>query len=131
MFILVENIFIKLDGLISIYLDFYTPIMENEVASAEISETDKILHIGCGPIPATSIYIVQKTNAEVTGIDKNLKFVKKAETLVSKLKLDSKIHIIHSNALNFSLEKFDLIIVSLGVISFEEVIKYISKNMKS
>ena len=131
MFIIVENFFIKLDKLLPIYLDFYGPLLENEVSSVKISSKDKILHIGCGPIPATSIYIVKKTEAVVTAIDKNLQYVKKAQLLISKLKLFDKIHVLHSNALDFPLEKFDLIIMSLGIKSYENVIKHISKNMRS
>jgi len=127
---LVENIFIKLDKLIPLYLDFYRPIMENEVRLAKISNNDKILHIGCGPIPATSIYIVKKTDADVTAIDKNMLSVKKAQSLILKLKLFSKIQIIHDNALNFPLKKYNLIIISLGLETYDEVLKYISQNMR-
>jgi precorrin-6B methylase 2 len=106
-------------------------MMENEIEFARISNTDKILHIGCGPIPATSIIIAKKTGADVTAIDKNLQYTKKAQTLVLKLKLFEKIHIFHTNALDFPLEKFNLIIVSLGIKSYDNVINYISKNMRS
>lgn len=130
-FILVENIVIQLDKIIPIYLDFYKPIMENEITIAKISNKDKILHIGSGPVPATPIYIVKKTNADVTTIDKNLQSIKKAQTLILKLKLVEKIHIIHANALNFPLEKFNLIIISQGIKKYDEVLRYISQNMRS
>ena len=116
--------------MIPIYLDFYKPIIENEIALANISNKDKILHIGSGPIPATPIYIVKKTNADVTTIDKDLKSIKKAQALISKLKLSDKILIVHSYALNFPLDKFNLIIVSLGLKKYYDVIKYISQNMR-
>ena len=60
--------------------------MENEITIAKISNKDKILHVGCGPIPATSIFIVKKTNADVTSIDKNLQSIKleKGETKIEK-----------------------------------------------
>jgi ubiquinone/menaquinone biosynthesis C-methylase UbiE len=127
---LVENIVVKIDKIIPIYLDFYKTIIENEIELAKISVEDKILHIGCGPVPATAIYIVKKTNADITAIDKNLKLIKKAQTLILKQKLSNKIHIIHANALNFPLEKFNLIIVSLGIEPYEKVLRYISQNMR-
>jgi cyclopropane fatty-acyl-phospholipid synthase-like methyltransferase len=105
--------------------------MENEIILAKISNKDKILHIGCGSIPATSIYIVKKINADVTAIDKNLQSVKKAQILISKLKLFSKIHTIHANALNFPLENFNLIIASLGIKKYDKILRYISQNMRS
>jgi len=129
-FILIEYIIIKFDKIIPIYLDFHIPIIDNEIKLANISNKDKILNIGCGPIPATSIYIAKKTNADVTAIDKNLQSVKKAEKLILKLKLKEKINFIHANALDFPLQKFDIIIVSLGTKEYDEVLKYISQNMK-
>ena len=131
LFIFIENIVIKLDKIIPIYLDFYKPMMENEILAANISNKDNILHIGCGPVPSSSIYIAKKTAADVTAIDKNLQFAKKAQKLISKLKLSSIIHIIHANALNFPLEKYNLIIVSLGIKSYDEILKYISINMRA
>jgi len=130
-FILVENIVVKLDKIIPVYLEYYKPIMENEITIAKISNKDKILHIGCGPIPAASIHIVKKTDADVTSIDKNLQSIKKAQKLILKLKLIEKIHIIHANALNFPLEKFNLIIISQGTEKYKEVLKYISQNMRN
>ena len=129
-FILVENIVVKIDKIIQIYLDFYKPIIENEISLANISNKDKILHIGCGPVPATAIYIVKKNNADVTIIDKNLKLIKKAQTLILKLKLSNKIHVIHASGLDFPLEKFNLIIVSLGIEPYEDVLRYISQNIR-
>jgi len=131
MFILVEKFTVNFDKLITVYLDFYKPMLENEIALANISNEDKILHIGGGYIPATPIYIVKKTDADVTTIDKDLKSVEKAKILISKLKLLNKIHVIHANALDFPLDEFNLIILSLGIKSYDEVLTYISKNMRS
>lgn len=130
LFIFIENIVIKLDKIVPIYLDFYKPMVENEIIFAHIINKDNILHIGCGPVPSTSIYIAKRTDADVTAIDKNLPSTKKAQTLILKLKLFSKIHIVHANALNFPLEKFNLIIVSLGIKSYDDILKYISQNMR-
>ncbi|MDH7506388.1 MAG: class I SAM-dependent methyltransferase [Candidatus Thermoplasmatota archaeon] len=130
-FILIENIVVSFDKIVPVYLDFYKPMIENEIALANISNKDKILHVGCGSIPATSINIVKKTDADVTAIDKNIKCIKKAQSLISNIKLSNKIKIIYSDALNFPLEKFNLIIVSLGVKPYEEVLKYISQNMEN
>lgn len=131
LFIFIENILIKFDKIVHIYLDFYKPMVENEIIFAHITNKDNILHIGCGPVPSTSIYIAKRTDANITAIDKNLLSTKKAQTLILKLKLFSKIHIIHANALNFSIEKFNLIIISLGIKSYEDILKYISQNMRN
>ncbi len=131
MFIFVENIIVNLEKIIPVYLDFYKSMTENEIRLANITNEDKILHIGCGSIPATSIYIVKKIAPDITAIDKNLQSIKKAQKLLLKLKLFSKIHTIHADALDFPLEKFNLIIISLGVKTYPEVLRYISQNMRS
>ena len=111
------------------YLDFYKTIINNEIKLADISKKDKILHIGCGPIPATLILIVKKIGAQVTGIDKNVDFIKQANGLISNLKLASKMNIEHLEASRCSLDDFDLIIIAHGIQPYNETLRYIAKTM--
>lgn len=129
-FIIMEKIVFKIDDLLPIYLSFYENMIENEVSLAEISSEDKILHIGCGSIPATCILLVEKTNCSTTGIDKNFRSVKQANKLIKNKKLDNKIHIQHADGLDFPVESFDVIIVSQGIKPAFEVLKKISLSFK-
>jgi len=129
-FILVEKIIVKLIKLLSFYLDFYEDMVENEISLADISKDDKILHIGCGSVPATSIIIAKKTKAQVTGIDNKLISVKQALNLISSQDLSNKIKIIHADALDYPLENFNLIIISQGVEPYNKILKRISTNIK-
>lgn len=129
LFILSEKIIVKLEKLLPFYLDFYETMVENEIKLANIYKNDKILHIGCGPIPATSILLMKKTNADVTSIDNNLESVKQAKILLSKIGLSDKIQILHANALNFSIKNFDIIIVSQGVKPYNLVLKNIAEEL--
>lgn len=128
-FIFSEKIIVKLEKLLSFYLDFYETLIENEIKLANICKNDKILHIGCGAIPATSILLVKKTNADVVAIDKDLKSVEQAKILLSKIGLSDKIRIIYADASNFPIKNFDLIIVSQGIKPHDIVLKKIAKNI--
>lgn len=129
-FIFVEKIVIKLNKIVPFYLDFYQQMVENEIRLANISKTDKLLHIGCGSFPATSILLAKKTNADVTGIDNNFTSIKHALKIVNNQGFSDKIHIVHSDALDFPLDTFDLIIISQGVEPYDKILKKVSKHMK-
>jgi len=130
LFIFIEKIVVKLDKLIYIYLDFYKPIVINELKFLDISNKKNILHIGSGPIPATSILISNKTNSKITCLDKNLKSIKQAKVLLSKIKKNKQITVIFSDLKDIQFSLYDLIIVSQGVEPYLKILKDISKQMK-
>jgi len=130
-FIFSEKIIVKLEKLLSFYLNFYETMIENEIKLANICKDNKILHIGCGSIPATSILLVKKTNADVVAIDKDLKSVEQAKILLSKIGLSEKIRIIRGDALEFQIKDFDLIIISQGIKPHDVVLKNIAKNLNT
>ena len=129
-FIMVEKIVVKFNKLLFLYVDFYNEMTENEINLANISKNDKVLHIGCGSIPATSILIAEKTGAKVTGIDNNPRSVKQALYCLSEFKLSDKIQIRYSEVNHFPVGKFDLIIISQGIKLYNEVLEYIAQSMK-
>jgi len=129
-FILVEKIIVKLNKLLPFYLDFYDDMVKNEISLADISKDDEVLHIGCGPIPATSIIIARKTKAHIIGIDNNPASAKHASILISSQDVSDKIQIVHADASDYSLENFNLIIVSQGVKPYDKILKRISADMK-
>ena len=130
-FIFSEKIIVRLEKLLSFYLNFYETMIENEIKLANICKDNKILHIGCGSIPATSILLVKKTNADVVAIDKDLKSVEQAKILLSKIGLSEKIRIIRGDALEFQIKDFDLIIISQGIKPHDVVLKNIAKNLNT
>ncbi len=129
-FIIVEKILVKFRNLHPLYFDFYDEMTENEIKLANISEDDVILHIGCGPIPATSIHITRKTGAQVTGIDHNLSSVKQAQLCISKYNLSDKVKIKYAKAGQFPIDNFNLIILSQGIKPHEKILEHIGSSMK-
>ena len=129
-FVVIEKVIVRLVKLYPVYLDFYEGIVLNEVILAGITRSDRILHIGCGPIPATSILLVRKTQANVTGIDINQSSVKQAQKLVVMSNLQDVIQIKHADAKDFSVSNFDIIVISQGVKPYDKILNNISKEMK-
>lgn len=130
-FVLAEKISVKLTKFLPHYLEFYEKMVDNEVVLANISKTDKVLHIGCGPIPATSILIAKKTGANVTGIDHNFYSIKQAIACLEQLNFSDKVEVRHAEAGIFPIKQFDLIIVSQGIKPCDTVLDHIAKSMKS
>jgi len=129
-FIMVEKVVVKLNKLLPMYLIFYEKMVKNEIALANISKNDNILHIGCGPIPATSILIIKNTKASVTGIDHDKSSVKQADICISKFNFSDKANVKHAEATNFPVQNYDLIIISQGIKPYNRILEYISRSMK-
>ena len=106
-------------------------MIENEIILADISKNDKVLHIGCGPIPATSILLTKKSGVQVIGIDKNLRSVNQARLCVSKTDVSDKIKITHGDARSYPIGDYDIIIISQGIKPIKEILEHISKSMKN
>jgi len=128
-FIIAEKIIINLEKLHFIYFNFYEEMTNKEILMADIKEDEKVLHIGCGPVPATCILISKNTDANVVGIDKNMHSVKQARKCVDKYNQSDKIKIIHSSLKGFILNDFNLIIISQGIKPYNKSIIYIAENM--
>lgn len=130
MFELVEKITMKLEKLLPLYSRYYEDLIDNEIRLAKISSLTRVVHIGCGSIPSTSILIAKKTGANVVGIDKNPHAVEKARYCINKLGFDDKIQIKHADAVNFPIKEFDVIVISHGVESRDKILRNISKSIK-
>jgi len=129
-FIITEKILIKFKKLHPLYFDFYDEMVENEIKLANISKNDKILHIGGGSIPATSILLTNKIGAQVTIIDKNSQSVKQATSCISEYGVTDRVQIKHAEAKQFPADKFDVIIISQGIIPSKDLLKHVSQSMK-
>jgi len=129
-FITIEIIFSKFDKLLQLYIDSYLEPILGEIKLTNISGNHKILIMGSGSIPATCILIAKETNAKIIGIEKNIESVKRATMIISKLNLDERVEIKHSNAINFQLNDFDILIVANGINPNYDVLEHVAKNMK-
>jgi len=129
LFILFEKIIINLDYFLPYYLNYYNDLVESEIKLADILSERKIVHIGSGSIPSTSILIAQKTNSRITCIDKDPKAIKNSIKIVKKIGLSNLINIKKINALDISFEKFDVIFISHGIVPKKEFLEKLSKKI--
>jgi len=128
--ILIDNIAYKFEIIAKLYDKLVSKVYKNEYQALNISNNDKVLHIGCGAYPLTEITLARTTDAKIVGIDRNKKAIKLANAIVYKKNLRNKIKIEHGNGMNYSVEEFNLIIVSSCTIPILNVVDYIFKNAK-
>ena len=126
LFIFVEKIIVKFDKLSIQYISYYDDIIENEITLASITKKDKVLHIGSGSIPASSILITKKTGAKVIGIDKNHKRIQE----FNRSKISNIMEVKHSDAIDYNVGDYDVIIISQGIEPRDNILYNISKKMK-
>ncbi len=131
LFKIFENIALKFDKILQYYIKFYDDMIPEEINLGEISSKSKVLHIGCGPIPSTSILIAQKTKAEITGIDKNDVFVKRAEKCLKKIGDVKNIKIFCADALDFEKKGYDVILLSHGLEPQKQVLEGIHESINN
>ncbi|MBV6449679.1 MAG: hypothetical protein MHPDNHAH_00391 [Anaerolineales bacterium] len=85
--------------------------------------TKRILFVGCGPLPLTSIVMKQVFHVNVDFLDKKKEATELAARLVGKLGLENGAHFIHKNILDFTeFESYDAIFVA-GSVGLREVDK--------
>jgi precorrin-6B methylase 2 len=130
LFIIVEKIIVKLPSLLLPYITYYEDIVDKEINLAKITKQDNVLHIGCGPLPSTSLLIAQKTGARTIGIDKNIPSVQDAQYCVQVLHQEDQIQIHHANALTYAMQSSHVIIVSQGIEPRYEVLEHIANTMQ-
>ncbi|UCF12109.1 MAG: class I SAM-dependent methyltransferase [Thermoplasmatales archaeon] len=133
-----SNFFWGIADILSNKFDKFAEIYEKSIGSEYITEyktfglsqDKKVLHIGCGAYPLTEMTLAKIFSTEVTGIDKNLKAVKLAEEFIHKYKLDDKINIEHGNGVDYSANKFDVIIISSCAYPKIKILHHIFKSAK-
>jgi len=129
LFILSEKIIIHFPRFIKFYINYYDDIIDHEINIADISATSKTVHIGCGPIPSSSILLAQKTKGYVLGIDRDNHAVDHAKTLIAELSLSKHVDIKKAGALDTDFSSFDVILISQGIFPKEQILQQLSTNL--
>jgi len=129
--IFIDNIAYKFEIIAKLYDKLVSTVYKNEYKASNISNDDKILHIGCGAYPLTELTLARTTGAKIVGIDRNSKAIKLANIVVYKKNLQDKIKIDHGNGMNYPIEEFNIIIVSSCTLPLLQVVDYIFKNVKN
>jgi len=111
-----------------LYLKFHEPAVKKEIKMADISKSDKILHIGCGAIPYTSIIVSRETNAKVVGIDHKPRVVDASTKFIHSHHLSDKITIQRGVGDSYNVSEFNVILISYGITNQDVVLKHVLKS---
>lgn len=120
----------NLDGCAKLYEKHIIKEYKREFRTFNLSQSQNILHIGCGAYPITAISLTKENGCKVTGVDVNPKAVKRAENIVHWKKLDNRIKIKQGDGTNFQIDSFDTIIISSCSIPKIKILKHLFENAK-
>lgn len=119
------------------YYKNYSDLTKLELYSLESCSDHsdhKALFIGGGPLPMTSIMLALEHNINSTIIDSDELAVELSSKLISVLKLENKIKIIHANGSDFDYTNFNTIYIAalagLNSKAKNEIFKQIKKTAK-
>lgn len=114
-----------------LYNRFIGKEYQKEYENCAIQTNVNVLHIGCGAYPLTEMVLAGCSSGHITGIDKNLQTVTQARDVIKKNKLNDRITIIHGDGLDFSVEHFDVIIVSSCSLPKVQILQHLFQKAKS
>ena len=129
-FRLTEIFLIKVTQFADLYTGYYHHMIMDETAMTHITAETSVLHIGCGSIPNTAVTLAKEIGVFVTALDNDEVAVKKARMYIQQANLQDNITIELGDGMNYPLQDFDLIIISLGVEPIEKVLGNISVSAK-
>jgi precorrin-6B methylase 2 len=129
-FYLAEKIILNYKKFIPFYMKFYEEMVIEEIKMANISSDDKILHIGCGSIPATSIIIAKETGANIVAIDIDPYSSQKAKQFIKQNTKLNNIIIKNADGAEYSTAEFDTILISDGVKKLYNILQNISESLR-
>lgn len=113
------------------YVKFHEPSVKKEIAMSRLSSSDKVLHIGCGAIPYTSIVIAREIGAQVTGIDHKSRVVTLSTHCIKQRKLLDLVAIKKEEGKTCDVSGFDVIIISYGIANQDVVLQHVLDSSKA
>lgn len=109
---------------------FYRKMVLKEIKAAALKPMSKVLHIGSGPLPLTSIYLA-KSGFLVDAIDNDSSAIEKAIQVVKKIGLEGKIQFKEIDGTKVDCSKYDAVWISFIVYPKGEIIRKVIADLKS
>jgi precorrin-6B methylase 2 len=113
-----------------LYIKIHEPSIKKEIEMSKLSQSDKILHIGCGAIPYTLIVIVKEIGVSVLGIDYKSRIVDLANNYLKRFNLSDMIRIETGEGQKYDASGFNVVIISYGIEIQEVVLHHILDSVK-
>ena len=105
-----------------VYVLRYRPMVRREVELASLNQSDQILNIGCGSIPATAINLAGLTAGEIVCLDYDRDAVANARNVVSRYGLSNRITVCKGDGRTVKINGFDAVVVALHTIGKSTVL---------
>ncbi len=131
LYVLGEKIAAPFPFLHNLYLGFYEDLVDKEVKMASITSRDKVLVIGGGPIPATSMLITLKTHAYTTTLDVDSNAIVRASKVIEMHGLKDKMSCVEADGVGYPVDEYDVIFILYGVKQQREILRYVATHMKN
>ncbi len=93
---------------------FYYRLVESELKHASLKLGAMVLHVGCGPLPLTALYLAER-GFRVVAIDYLPAAVQSARQVVRRQSLDGRITVWEADGNNIDCSPFDAVLLSLVV----------------
>ncbi|WP_045210825.1 class I SAM-dependent methyltransferase [Desulfonatronovibrio magnus] len=93
---------------------FYKSMLCKEARQAELMPGQKVLHIGCGPLPMTALFLAD-LGARVVAMDIDRHSVQQAKLVVKKFGLERNINVLCGSGTKVDCSGFNAVWISLHV----------------
>lgn len=101
---------------------FYAPMLYGELKMAKLCQGTRIIHIGCGPLPLTALYLGRK-GFSVVAMDNDLQALERAREVVQQNSLEDRIEIAAGDGVHVDYTPYGAVWISLHAWPQLEIIK--------
>jgi len=104
---------------------------EREATRFGVTKHDNILHVGCGKYPLSEIVLNTQIGSPITGIDNKKHVVNIAQRYINRTLQNHTITLEHGDGRHYTLDPYNVIILSSCTTPLFEVLDHVSKTAKS
>lgn len=101
---------------------FYKNMVAREIALSGITPDMTVLHVGCGPLPITAVFLA-RFGVRVTAVDVDADTVKRAEKVITRARVDDRITLAAGCGTRMDFSGYQAIWLSLHVKPMDRVIE--------
>ena len=105
-------------------------MIKQEISMLSLPENPRVLVIGCGSLPVTALALDEMYPVSIDCVDIDIDAVTNAKSVLSSMNKDN-ITIHQKNGLDCSVDSYDIIYLLYGIQDQINMLKYISRNLKS
>jgi len=107
---------------------FYDKMLRNEARMSGITPGMKVIHIGCGPLPMTAMFLAG-SGVRVTAVDMEESILRQASRVISRNRLYSRIRLVRDCGTRIDFSGYNAIWLSLHVRPMDVIIRRALKFM--